>query len=148
MGRRRAPTAAGKAGKNRRAHAPGESADSLAIRAVRRGDLEDVIAIDATVTGIEKRSYWRSVLRRYGVAGDAQRQFLVAEVERRVIGFVIGEVRDWEFGSPPCGWVFAIDVRPDARQAGVGARLLARSRPDSGARASPRCARCSRATTR
>jgi ribosomal protein S18 acetylase RimI-like enzyme len=41
-----------------------------------------------------------------------------------VVGFVIGEVRDWEFGSPPCGWVFAIDVKPDSRQAGIGTRLL------------------------
>ena len=76
------------------------------------------------MTGIEKRGYWQSVLRRYGVAGDAQRQFLVAEARGRVVGFVIGEVRDWEFGSPPCGWVFAIDVRPDARLAGIGTRLL------------------------
>ena len=37
---------------------------------------------------------------------------------------MIGEVRDWEFGSPPCGWVFGIDVDPRARQAGVGTRLL------------------------
>jgi GNAT superfamily N-acetyltransferase len=41
-----------------------------------------------------------------------------------VLGFVIGEVRDWEFGSPPCGWVFAIDVQPRARQQGVGTQLL------------------------
>ena len=105
--------------------APGSSAAALAIRAVRRGDLPEIIAIDAAVTGIEKRSYWNVVFRRYGVAGEADRQFLVAEEGRRVVGFVIGEVRDWEFGSPPCGWVFGIDVRPDARQHGVGARLLA-----------------------
>ena len=43
----------------------------------------------------------------------------------RVVGFIIGEVRDWEFGSPPCGWVFAIDIDPGARQAGVGTKLLA-----------------------
>ena len=42
---------------------------------------------------------------------QAERQFLVAEAGGRVVGFVIGEVRDWEFGSPPCGWVFGIDVR-------------------------------------
>jgi GNAT superfamily N-acetyltransferase len=42
-----------------------------------------------------------------------------------VAGFVIGEVRDWEFGSPPCGWVFGIDVRPGMRLAGVGTSLLA-----------------------
>jgi GNAT superfamily N-acetyltransferase len=37
---------------------------------------------------------------------------------------MIGEVRDWEFGSPPCGWVFAIDIDPQARQSGVATRLL------------------------
>ena len=96
-----------------------------AIRPVRRADLEAVIAIDTQVTGLEKRDYWRSVYRRYGEAASTPgAQFLVAEAEGEVVGFVIGEVRDWEFGAPPCGWVFAIDVRPDARQAGVGTRLL------------------------
>ena len=99
-------------------------ADALVIRPVRRGDLDQVIAIDATVTGLEKRSYWRSVYRRYGDSEQAQRQFLVAAIDRSVVGFVIGEVRDWEFGSPPCGWVFAIDVQPDVRQRGVATRLL------------------------
>jgi len=94
------------------------------VRPVRRRDLEQVIAIDATVTGLEKRRYWRSVYRRYGEADQAGRNFLVAEGGGRVVGFVIGEVRDWEFGSPPCGWVFAIDVTPDSRMAGVGTRLL------------------------
>ena len=95
------------------------------IRPVRRADLDQVIAIDATVTGLEKRKYWISVFRRYGAGEHAGQQFLVALAQRRVVGFVIGEVRDWEFGSPPCGWVFAIDVDPKARLAGVGTRLLA-----------------------
>ena len=94
------------------------------IRRVRQADLDRIIAIDAVVTGLEKRSYWQSVYRRYGVAGPAKRQFLVAEAEGRVIGFIIGEVRDWEFGSASCGWVFAIDVDPASRLQGVGARLL------------------------
>ncbi len=42
-----------------------------------------------------------------------------------MVGFLIGEVRDWEFGSPPCGWVFAIDVDPKVRQAGIASRLMA-----------------------
>lgn len=96
----------------------------LSVRPVRRGDLEQVIAIDATVTGLEKRSYWRSVYRRYADTEQAGRKFLVAEANGRVVGFVIGEVRDWEFGSPPCGWVFAINVWPDVRLSGVGTRML------------------------
>jgi GNAT superfamily N-acetyltransferase len=94
------------------------------VRPARRRVLERVIAIDATVTGVEKGDYWRAIFRRYAGAARAGRHFLVAEAEREVVGFVIGEVRDWEFGSPPCGWVFGIDVRPDVRLAGVGTRLL------------------------
>jgi len=98
----------------------------VVVRPVRRADLDHVIAIDTLVTGIEKRQYWQRVYKRYGVASKGeQRWFLVALAEKRVVGFLIGEVRDWEFGSPPCGWVFAIDVDPQARQSGIGARLLA-----------------------
>lgn len=97
---------------------------AVTVRQVRRGDLDQVIAIDAAVTGLEKRSYWLSVYRRYGAAGRQPRQFLVAAVDGRVVGYVIGEVRDWEFGSQPCGWVFAINVDPQARLAGIGTRLL------------------------
>jgi ribosomal protein S18 acetylase RimI-like enzyme len=91
---------------------------------VRKEDLERIIAIDARVTGLEKRSYWQSLYRRYGVAGPAERQFLVAEAEGRVVGFIIGEVRDWEFGSASCGSVFAIDVEPGSRLQGIGRHLL------------------------
>ena len=94
------------------------------IRPARRGDLDAVIEIDATVTGLAKRKYWLSVYRRYGIGARREQQFLVALAEGQVIGFVIGEVRDWEFGSPPCGWVFAIDVDPHRRLKGVGTQLL------------------------
>jgi len=104
--------------------AAAEAPDALSVRPVRRADLPQVIALDATVTGVEKQAYWRRVYRRYGVGGKDQRHFLVAVAGARIVGFLIGEVRDWEFGSPPCGWVFAIDVDPRARQAGVGTRLL------------------------
>jgi ribosomal protein S18 acetylase RimI-like enzyme len=98
---------------------------AVVVRPVRRADLDHVIAIDATVTGLEKRAYWQRVYRRYGIASvGEQRWFLVAIAERKVVGFLIGEVRDWEFGSPPCGWVFAINVDPNARQGGIGTRLL------------------------
>jgi ribosomal protein S18 acetylase RimI-like enzyme len=107
-----------------RAHAAAAEPSPVNVRAVRRSDLPQVIALDATVTGVEKQAYWRRVYRRYGVGGKDQRHFLVAVTGPRIVGFLIGEVRDWEFGSPPCGWVFAIDVDPALRQSGVGTRLL------------------------
>ena len=92
------------------------------IRPARRQDLAQIVRIDAGITGLRKPAYWAGVLRRYG-GRQRQRFFLVAEVEDRVEGYVVGEVRDWEFGSPPCGWVFGIGVRPQTRLAGVGTRL-------------------------
>jgi ribosomal protein S18 acetylase RimI-like enzyme len=121
----RASRAAPHAAVRGRATTAPEDPAPLVVRAVRRSDLDAVAALDARVTGIEKRTYWQSLYRRYGVPERSERQFLVADSGGRVVGFVIGEVRDWEFGSMACGWVFAIDVDPDARLAGVGTRLLA-----------------------
>ena len=97
---------------------------AIQIRPAEPADLGQVIAIDAEVTGLEKTDYWYEVFHRYGAARTRQRLFLVAEVAGSVEGFVVGEVRDWEFGSPPCGWVFGIDVRPASRLGGVATRLL------------------------
>ncbi|MEP7282433.1 MAG: GNAT family N-acetyltransferase [Rubrivivax sp.] len=120
------PIAAPSPARRRGASSPREipAANALEVRPVRRADLDRVIDLDATVTGLEKRKYWLSVYRRYGSGEREDQQFLVALSRGRVVGFVIGEVRDWEFGSPPCGWVFAIDVDPQARESGVGTQLL------------------------
>jgi len=120
-----APRRSGDDAPAQRPRAARQPESPVAIRPVRQGDLDQVIAIDAGVTGLEKRAYWQSLYRRYGVPAKTGRQFLVADAGGNVVGFVIGEVRDWEFGSPPCGWVFAINVLPGSRLAGIGTRLLA-----------------------
>ena len=94
------------------------------VRNVQAGDLEDVAAIDLEITRQPKPGYWAGIYQRYGTGRRQQRFFLVAEAGGRIEGFVIGEVRDWEFGSPRCGWVFAISVRPGTRLAGIGSQLL------------------------
>ncbi|MDX1376284.1 MAG: GNAT family N-acetyltransferase [Burkholderiales bacterium] len=93
------------------------------VRGAQSGDLEQVVEIDAGITGLRKPAYWGEILRRYG-GGRQQRFFLVAERGRRIEGYVVGDVRDWEFGSPPCGWVFGIGVRPEMRQSGIATQLL------------------------
>jgi GNAT superfamily N-acetyltransferase len=107
----------------RRNRAP--AAAAVRVRPAESGDIDQVIALDAGVTGIEKADYWYEVFHRYGARGVKQRFFLVAEAAGAIQGFIVGEVRDWEFGSPPCGWVFGINVRPEARLGGVGTQLLA-----------------------
>ena len=83
-----------------------------------------MIEIDARITGLRKPAYWSGILRRYG-SRSLSRFFLVRHERSEVLGYVVGEIRDWEFGSPPCGWVFGINVRPEARLGGIGTQLLA-----------------------
>jgi ribosomal protein S18 acetylase RimI-like enzyme len=104
---------------------PASAKAVLRIRPVEADDLDQIIAIDAEITGLRKVDYWYELFHRYGMHGGRQhRLFLIADSGGQVDGFVIGEVRDWEFGSPPCGWVFGISVRPEARQHGVATRML------------------------
>ena len=97
---------------------------SITIRAAAAGDLEAVVTLDRLATGVAKPGYWRDVVDRYITARRANRVFLVAEAGGDVVGFVVGEVRAWEFGSPPCGWVFAVNVSPGLRERKIGSRLL------------------------
>jgi GNAT superfamily N-acetyltransferase len=88
------------------------------IRAARRADLAQVIEIDALITGLRKPAYWTAVMKRYG-----GRFFLVLQKQDSIEGYIVGEIRDWEFGAPPCGWVFGLGVRPQSRLAGIGSQL-------------------------
>lgn len=106
-----------------------EDEDALVIRAVRATDVPQVIALDQRITGLAKAEYWKQAYERYGRTRPNERFFLVAvpankKAGRRVLGFIIGEIRAWEFGSEPCGWVFALSVDPDSRLLGVGERLF------------------------
>lgn len=96
---------------------------AVRVRLAAPADLPPVVAIDERATGLAKPQYWEDILRRYG-RGGARRRFLVAEAGGRILGYVVGEVRDWEFGSPPCGWVFGIGVTAGAREHGVATQLL------------------------
>jgi ribosomal protein S18 acetylase RimI-like enzyme len=92
------------------------------IREAEPIDTEAVSALDARITGEPKPDYWRRAYTRYGTRPD--RFFLVAERDGRVLGFIIGEIRAFEFGSTSSGWVFAIGVDPETREGGIGSRLF------------------------
>lgn len=93
------------------------------VRPVRIDDLAGVIDLDQRNTSVAKPDYWRDLYERYAQSARP-RFFLVAEEGGSVAGFIIGEVRAWEFGSEPCGWVFAIQVKPEVRMHRIGTQLL------------------------
>lgn len=95
----------------------------ISIRDAKPSDLEYVIALDRVGPHEDKPDYWRGIFDHY-VTGRNVRLFLVAETDDQVVGFIVGEVRAWEFGSPPCGWVFAFAVSPKEREMGIGQRMF------------------------
>ncbi|MGA2893709.1 MAG: GNAT family N-acetyltransferase [Xanthobacteraceae bacterium] len=109
--------------------APATGSTTMRVRRVRAGDMPDVIALDTRVTKLAKADYWDDVFRRFGNQRSHERFFLVAEdrsdrTKPHLLGFIIGEVRAWEFGSTPCGWVFALSVEPEMRLRGTGSALI------------------------
>jgi len=100
---------------------------AIRVRRVRAADIADVARLDARVTHLSKPQYWNDIFGRYGKRRLDERFFLVAEdpaQKNRVLGFIVGEIRAWEFGSAPCGWVFALSVEPEERLRAVGSIML------------------------
>jgi ribosomal protein S18 acetylase RimI-like enzyme len=103
---------------------PASSDESaFTIRTVTGDDMHAVAALDQRISGIAKPDYWQDVFERYGGRRKG-RFFLMAEdANKKLLGYIMGEVRAWEFDSPPCGWIFGINVDPGTRQGGVGTAL-------------------------
>jgi GNAT superfamily N-acetyltransferase len=111
----------------KRKKAQAVEADSpVRVRRVLAADMAQVIGIDTRITKLAKAEYWNDVFVRYGKRRLSERIFLVAEsgADKRVLGFIIGEIRAWEFGSTPCGWVFALSVEPEMRLQSVATELF------------------------
>jgi ribosomal protein S18 acetylase RimI-like enzyme len=100
---------------------------AFAIRLARQSDIDAVIALDECITGLAKGPHWQELFDRGSKLRQAGQFFLVATATAGspfLAGFIVGEVRAWEFGSAPCGWVYALGVDSAARQHGVGEGLL------------------------
>lgn len=100
----------------------GSATASIAIDRATIQDVPRVIEIDAAITGQAKTEFWYEFYTRQ--TSDPRRSFLVAHAEGEVAGYIIGVVRAWEFGSPPCGWIHAVGVDARYRQLGVATVLF------------------------
>lgn len=95
------------------------------IRKISAEDSQAIIEIDAIHSGERKNEYWQERLQHFIKRQKDHRPILgyVAVAEGRIIGYILAEGRAWEFGSPLCGWIFAIGVHPEYGRKGVGLAL-------------------------
>ena len=99
------------------------SAQEPIIRIMKEEDLARIIEIDNEVLGEERPEYWEKKVEMAGKKSPLPS--LVAEIEDKVVGFVIGEASGWEYGVPEnIGWVDTIGVDPKYQKKGLGGLLM------------------------
>lgn len=102
-----------------------ETRAEMKVRDLRPEDLDEVARIDALHTGEPKTAYWQGVFRSFLEGpGRAPRIGLAIHEGDRLVGYLFGETRAFEFGSEPCGWIHSVGVEPAALRQGAGTILL------------------------
>ncbi len=97
---------------------------TMAVRRLRPGDLEDVIALDKAITGRSRRGYFEKRLAAALREPSAHVQVAV-DGERGLAGFALARVLSGEYGRTEAALALeVIDVDPALRRRGIGARLL------------------------
>lgn len=96
--------------------------NEVKIRVLNENDLDAVVEIDKKVLGKERRAFWK---RKIAYADIYPRPALVAELEGKVVGFIMGYVSGWEFGVPDTiGWIDTLGVDPAYQRRGIGRALF------------------------
>ncbi len=99
-----------------------EETAEVRIRPLEDFDLGGIVALDEKISGEYRPEVWETRLGYY-MRRDPEGS-VVAELDGRVVGFMLGEVRSGEFGlEEPTGWIEVLGVDPDARGKAIGRRL-------------------------
>ena len=97
--------------------------NEMSIRPLTFTDLDAIVEIDRKVLGKYRQDFWKKRIEEVRVT-QYPHSCLVAELEGKVIGFILGEVSGWEFGVPDTiGWINTIGVDPVYQHRGVAKRL-------------------------
>jgi predicted N-acetyltransferase YhbS len=96
--------------------------ENVKIRILRYEDLNAIVEIDQKVLGENRRNYWERKLEL--MKNKSSQISLVAELEGKVVAFILGDVSGWEFGVPESiGWIDTIGVEPAHQKKGIATAL-------------------------
>lgn len=96
--------------------------EKVKIRVLDENDLDAIVEIDERILGKERRAFWK---RKIAYSGIFPRPALVAELDGKVVGFILGYVSGWEFGVPDCvGWIDTLAVDPTCQRNGIGRTMF------------------------
>jgi flavin-dependent dehydrogenase/ribosomal protein S18 acetylase RimI-like enzyme len=95
---------------------------NLSVRRMTVGDIDDVLRLTEAITDKPHAAYYASLCDAY--VKRSPDTCLVAEAQGRVVGFLLAEVRGWEFATKLSGWLEVVGVDPAHQSRGVSRALL------------------------
>jgi ribosomal protein S18 acetylase RimI-like enzyme len=99
-----------------------ETTTGVRIRPLDELDISGIITIDEKISGRYRPEVWERQVGYY--LRRAPEASVVAEVDGKVAGFMLGEVRSGEFGlEEKTGWIEILGVDPDQRGKALGRRM-------------------------
>lgn len=100
----------------------GRRMTEITVRQMTVRDIDEMMRIDERITGLPHSAYYQSKAAAY--IRRAPESCLVAEDRGRLVGFVLGDVRGWEFATELSGWLEIIGVDPEYHGRGVSGALM------------------------
>src|SRR5213594_1367768 len=89
------------------------------VRPLDELDIGRIVAIDERITGQYRPEIWERRIAYYLRRDPDSSQ--VAEVDGKVVGFMLGDVRAGEFGiEEPSGWIERFGIHPEFRGKDLG----------------------------
>jgi ribosomal protein S18 acetylase RimI-like enzyme len=106
-----------------------EASAGVKIRPLSLDNIKDIVRIEKRIEeklGIinEERMEYLKEATRYNIERSDPMMSLGAELDENIVGFIIGEIKIWEFGiGEKTGWIRILGVDPDFQRRGIGRKL-------------------------
>jgi ribosomal protein S18 acetylase RimI-like enzyme len=106
-----------------------EASAQITVRSLAIDDIPNILRIESKIEkemGIEESEQMKYLKEtaNYNIAQGDPLMSLGAEVDGKLVGFIIGEIKLWEFGKgEKTGWIKALGVDPQFQGKGVGKAL-------------------------
>lgn len=93
----------------------------IKIRQLELRDKDAIFEIQEAITKHKAEKDWEQLVEGY--IKNSVDTCLVAEVDDKVAGFMLGDIKAYGFGVPRSGWIEVIGVHPRHMGSGIGKKL-------------------------